>query len=381
MFTVLIILAVAFASLYFLLLSSYRFLWIRSETDSSIDTSDLSVSIVIVARNESKHIARCLRSISHNQYPKDRYEIILIDDHSEDDTVSIAASMGIPNLSIIHLAEQITDHKEHNAYKKLGQKIAVEAASGDCLLFTDADVVVGRDWINTMVSYLNNEDLDMSTGPVKYEINNNSWFQSFQALDVAGTMLMTFAGIKSQLWYLANGANIIVRKEAFNDMQQRIPNDKASGDDVFLIQALAKNNPEKVGFVKDMTACVTTFPEQTLKDFWQQRLRWATKTSDYNNRLLQFKIGMLYVHHMLLLILFILGLIGYVWAMKTFVFYLVMKIISDTVVLYQARKDFHLHVPLFHLPITSIMHWPYLLSVGTFSVFQKHYNWKDRRVR
>lgn len=380
MLTVLTFASVVLASAYFFLLLWYYILWNRID-DVQID-EDFSplISVIIVARNEAERVGSCLRSIIQNDYPIDKYEIILVDDHSDDDTLSIALSLGIQNLQVIRLSDQEVFNDHIRSYKKMAQKRAADSARGEFLLFTDADVIVPKLWIRQMTTYVKNGNLMMATGTVRYDIHANDLLAVFQALDVAGTMIMTQAGIQSKMWHLANGANMIVDKNVYLNTQNDLRHDLASGDDVFLIQAIAGINASTVGFVKSMDACVTTYPEKSVEALMEQRIRWGTKTGAYNNFILKSKISLVYFFQLILLTILLYGVFGNGTFLEIFFLCLMLKVGIDVLVLNRARKDFQLPIPLFYLPIVSVLHWFYLIILGTLSLTRKKYNWKGRRV-
>lgn len=103
------------------------------------------VSIIIPVKNEEKYIGWCLSSIKKIQYPKERYEVIVIDNGSVDNTVSIVNDHGYsvcikPKLTIAGL-----------------RNYGVGAAKGDIVAFLDADVVVTPEWLKQGVETLMEE--------------------------------------------------------------------------------------------------------------------------------------------------------------------------------------------------------------------------------
>ena len=84
------------ASIYALLLLAYRYWFSKLQPFEStqIHTELTRFSVVIPARNEAANIKACIDSILAQDYPKDQFEIIVIDDFSEDDTAFIVKSMG-----------------------------------------------------------------------------------------------------------------------------------------------------------------------------------------------------------------------------------------------------------------------------------------------
>jgi glycosyltransferase involved in cell wall biosynthesis len=93
------------------------------------------VQVVVVAKNEEKHIQRCLDSLKGLDYPKDRYEVIAIDGCSMDKTVDIARNNGI---------KVIVDEAGGLAHSR---NLGLSVASGEYIASTDADCIVKDDWL------------------------------------------------------------------------------------------------------------------------------------------------------------------------------------------------------------------------------------------
>lgn len=121
------------------------------------------ISIILPARNEENFIERCLNSLLNQDY--DNYEIIAIDDRSDDNTGNIIKSIAEKNSKIKYvLARPKPD-------KWIGKNWAcVEGyrkSSGELLLFTDADTFHSRNSISLAVSHLISEELDALTAVPK----------------------------------------------------------------------------------------------------------------------------------------------------------------------------------------------------------------------
>ena len=112
-------------------------------------TPTLGVSILIPARNEAHNIGLCLQSILDNHYPPHLLEILVVDDHSTDETGAVVRQIqaaltqkGHPSLlRLLCLAEYGVEGK------KMALTQAVRQATMPLVLTTDADCVVGRAWI------------------------------------------------------------------------------------------------------------------------------------------------------------------------------------------------------------------------------------------
>src|SRR5205809_7206964 len=82
------------------------------------------ITVIIAARNEEKDIKQCIDSILVQSYPKDLFEILVVDDHSTDNTPRVVKSFANQNVFLLSLKD-ITGDEELNSYKKKAIEVAV----------------------------------------------------------------------------------------------------------------------------------------------------------------------------------------------------------------------------------------------------------------
>src|ERR1051325_5400686 len=138
-------------------------------------TSQIRISVIIPARNEEHNIGKLLASLELQTYQKDLFEVIVVDDHSTDNTVSIAKSFGFVKLIQLQL-------NDINSYKKKAIETGIVAASGNLIVATDADCIVQPNWLKTIAAYKEKTNAVFIAAPVVME-NNSTLLQTFQSLD------------------------------------------------------------------------------------------------------------------------------------------------------------------------------------------------------
>ena len=111
--------------------------------------------MVIPAYNEEANIPSLIQHLTMQKYPDDLLEIIFVDDRSGDKTYELLSKNRISNFSVKLL--RIKETPSDFAPKKYAITQAVSQASGDILLFTDADGRPGPNWVSTMVSHFSTE--------------------------------------------------------------------------------------------------------------------------------------------------------------------------------------------------------------------------------
>ena len=363
--------SIFFGLAYLLLMLHYSRDWTKlAEFRPTEKDYEIKVTVIVVARNEAANITVCLKSIAAQNYPFQFVEILLADDDSVDETVKIAESLGIENLKII----------QNRALKGKKQLLsfAVSKAWGELIVCTDADCKAPQNWIKSFVAAYTQQNAKFIAAPVLFN-ESKSFLKKFQALDFAGMMAITGAGIQGKYLFMCNGANLAYPKSVFEEMDGFEGIDsKASGDDMLLMQKIAKKYPDNIFYLKHPKAAVMTEAEHSLATFWRQRLRWASKSGDYPQKSATLQLGLVWLFMFFILLNLIAGFFNpnFFIILSTLI---VLKIISDYILLAQATAYFS-QEKLMKIFLTSVfLHWIYILTVGFVSMFKLKYSWKGRR--
>ena len=230
-------------------------------------------SIIVPFRNEAENLPILLNSFSKLNYPNNLFEIILVDDDSEE-------RLQIADFSPEKFREQILvikNNRVSNSPKKDAISTAISKTKNDWIITTDADCIVNENWLLTLDNYIQNQDVSMIAGAVTYDCND-SFLHHFQQLDLASLQGATIGSFGLGKGFMCNGANFAYTKSFFLELNGFDGNDTiASGDDVFLLQKAIANNPEKVHYLKSKNNIVITKPLNDWKSLFYQRVRWASK--------------------------------------------------------------------------------------------------------
>jgi poly-beta-1,6-N-acetyl-D-glucosamine synthase len=244
--------------------------------------NQLSVSIVVVARNESSNILSLLNDILLQRYPRPLLEVILVDDQSDDDTVAKAthfASKNQMNLRVIQLA---TDENEWVSRKKLAIRKAAELSKAEVLLLTDADCSLLPLWVASHAGYYTqNSEAKLVFGAFRF--SGKGIFSSLlnlEAMSLTGVAAVTNLVGKPTM---CSGANLSYRRELLHELQPFHGNKHiASGDDEFMLHAVQRKYPGAAFYNKEAASLVTTNRPSSLAALYQQRRRWAGKWRGYS---------------------------------------------------------------------------------------------------
>lgn len=357
--------------LSFVLWSSWHF---RAIKPSIHPNRELGVSIIIPARNEESGLETCLSHALAQSFEHDNWEVILVDDHSEDATREIAESMQNHRLRILQ-AQYTSELK----YKKAALATGIKAARFSIVLQTDADCTMGPHWARNMVAHFE-DHTHMVSGPVAIEAQKGI-LQHLQSLEYLGLVALGAAGIQGKKPHMCNGANLAFRKASFQAIggYQGIAG-VASGDDELLMQKFDQAFPNGIRFAKIPDAIVRTMAQPDWQRFKQQRLRWVSKSRSYINKktnLLQllsflgfwsFPLWALLIPWNRFSLLILMALLG-------------LKSIVDLMIMIPAANFFHkLHL-LRYFFLLELLYIPYVLWIGIAGNLRKSYTWKNRKLR
>lgn len=251
--------------------------WRRAlrSSNSSLDTFENIpfISVIIPVRNERKNISGVLTAASSQQYPKDKFEILVINDHSEDDTENniekwLEKNPGNP-VRMITQSERLYG-------KKAALTCGIKNARGEIMVTTDADCIMQNNWLKSIAAKFR-QDVHLLSGSVKFN-SCKSIFSDMQQMEFAALIGTGAATLALASPTMCNGANLAFRKKTFEQVKGYTGNEHIqSGDDEFLLRKIFKLYPNGIKFNADPESVVTTNPASSLKEFCNQRIRWASK--------------------------------------------------------------------------------------------------------
>lgn len=341
---------------------------------SGQNNHQVPVSIIIPARNEAKNIAICLNSLLKQTYPAEYIQIIVIDDHSTDQTAQIVQSFSERDNRIQLLsADPLTPGKSP---KKMAINKGIEFSQNEYIFTIDADCEVTPEWLDKMVCYFES-DVGVVVGPVSYHHEKNL-FQKLQSLEFLGLVIAGAGSIGMNRPIIANGANLAYRKTAFINVGGFTSFENiSSGDDDLLVQKIAQATKWEIRFAADHQAIVRTNSAETIRQFLNQRSRWASKSLIYPDLWLKFILILIYLFYGFL---FLAGLFISLKLLSQIFFGigLLSKITIDLLIMIKGCKLLKRKDLLSYFPLTEILQIPYILYAGAAGVLGNFY-WKERK--
>ncbi len=333
------------------------------------------VTILIAARNEEENIRLTIDDILAQDYPKDLFEVIIVDDHSTDSTADIIRSYASQGVRLL----QMNEAQRLNSYKKKAIAEAIKLSTGDLMVATDADCRMGPQWLSSVVSYFETQNLVMISSPVAY-FQEKNMFERMQTLEFSFLIGIGASFIGNGRASTCNGANLAYRKDVFYEVGGfKGIDDLASGDDELLLQKVAVSYPGRIGFLKQREAIVYTHAKPNLDEFLQQRRRWASKSTKYKDKkVVALAVG-IWLFNLSMLLNILLGFYR-IYFLEVFALQLLVKLAFEAALLFPITAFFKRQKLMVLLLLLSPIHVLYFVYVGLMGNTSK-YSWKGRMVR
>lgn len=334
-----------------------------------------SVSLIIPFRNEKTNLPTIARLVQNFDYPEDKLEIIFVDDFSEDDSVDMLKNLITrKNVKVISSLER----KISKQGKKAAITEGVNLSTNEIIVTVDADCFFEKNWLRKMISRFD-EGTALVSGPVEF-VSDGTFFNEILKLEFSSLILSGAGLIGIKFPVICNGANLAYRKKAFLEVGGFSDNFQlSSGDDDILLQKLAKLK-YKIQFCWDKEAIVKTYPPATIREFFHQRRRWASKGLKYPFIEIKILLILIFLFYLSLFVMpilyFLCGSIFLFLLISFFVF----KAFLELSVLKEGNDLFEQKTNFIHFAIAEIFHPFYILFSSIFGTYG-NFEWKNRKLK
>jgi len=336
---------------------------------------DEFISVIIPFRNESENILTNLKSIENQDYPKNKFEVLYVNDFSDDDSVELLLrNKSSENIKVINVPKDFST----NAHKKRAIRYGIENSNGEIVVTTDADCIYEKEWLRSLLENFDHQTGFVS-GPVEF-IENKKLFSKIQKTEFAGLVLTGAGLIGSGQPTICNAANIAYRKSSFEEVNGFKDNmNLSSGDDEFLMQKISRDTNYKVRFSLEEKSIVKTNVNKTVRDFYHQRIRWASKGLFYADRSLVFKLILIYFFYIGLVVQIPVAIFLSTFFWLTLLNSVILKFIVELLIMNKGRKILFKKLSLRTFLLTEILQIPYIIYAGLMGSFGNIF-WKDRHL-
>ena len=359
------VISILFAVLYLILVLHFIIGWKRTDTFIVADCElpDIFISVIVPCRNEAINMQPLLFSLAEQSYRN--YELILVNDHSDDATLEymLSAQARFSNIRVIDAV---------GCGKKNALREGIQQSSGDLIVTTDADCIHSKQWLHTIAAFQYNYPGDLIICPVLFS-GSSSLLATLQKFEFASLVASGAgaAGVGKPI--LCNGANLAFTPTVWKENQAKLRDEEQSGDDIFLLESVKKQGGI-IQFLKSEDACVFVEPVESVNVFFRQRRRWAAKSPTYTDwemiatSCIVFGISLLFV--------ILIGLSFYNSRYFVFLFFIfVIKYIIDTFFLHIVSKFFQLQKVWLYSLLLSLVYPFYIVYVALSSFLIKPKSW------
>lgn len=238
-----------------------------------------TVSVVIPMHNEASCAGETLRAI-HLQDYQGSWELICVDDRSDDSTSEIVQDWARrdPRIRLIRVdrAEPAVPSPKKRALAR-----GLDAATGEILITTDADCQPPPHWVASLASCFTDK-VDVVQGP-KHCLGDGRLVHRYQRIEMLAFVAAEAAGFALGHPFLASAPSLAYRSSiyrksgGFHGMEGLV-----SGDDDMLVHRMVASGGKAV-YAMDPSISVPTHPANSWRQALNQRARWASNGSRYDN--------------------------------------------------------------------------------------------------
>ena len=315
-----------------------------------------SVSVIVAAHNEEMTIRICLLSLLAQSYPKEKIDIIVVDDESSDHTAERVRTLAASH-STVRLVSMVSKGTRLTSRKSEAIAEGIKSSKADLIFTTDADCVTPEGWIESMLSYFDDKTV-LVAGPVGEStgINLSARLGNIEFLGLIASAA-GLIGIDSPIF--CNGANLAYRRSAFLSAGG-FGSSPSPCDDELLLQRIHTRRLGSIKYSVDSRSIVWTEPKQSLSSLLSQRVRWASKRGHYEQKRILLTLITLYFSFLGLLVLTIGAFFESSFRLPA-IMLLAGKATADYFVLRKSASLFHQRFSFTEFIVAEIFHVPYIV--------------------
>ncbi len=327
------------------------------------------VTVLVAARNEEHNIVKCISSLKKSDYPKDKLQIILINDNSTDNTEELTFSETKGSSEFLVLNTK--NYKSSVLKGKVNAlSYGISESKGSLYLMTDADCEVPSSWVMETVRNFDS-DTGLICGFTKIDYDN-SLFAKLQSLDwiYLQSLASASSGINSELSCIGN--NLTVSADAYKEIGGYEKLKFSVTEDLALMRRIKAEKRYKIKYPIDEKCLVKTNPCADLKELYRQKKRWFRGGLGIN--LLGYILGIeLYAMNVILLSGFLyLGLYLYLFAASV-------KIISELILMIPVYRKLNYKGLIKYFPLFQLYFAVYGLILPFTFLTGSNIVWKERK--
>ena len=357
--------------LYVIKIRYYQYKWEQyPEFKSNSNAVTAEISVIVAFRNEITSLDALLNSLNSQVYPSDSFEVILVNDHSEDGSDMLAQRFCEEhrNFRLLHNDKALSG-------KKSAVMKGVKCASCELIVTTDADCTLHEHWLSTIACIYREKNADMIVGLVDM-VPDKGFFSGFQEIEFLSLVAAGAGAIAGDHPLYCNGACFAYRKSAFLALTDPLVQHIASGDDTLFLHKLKQDKTRSIVLLKAVPAIVTTRGASTLHEFLQQRKRWVSKSPYYHDFDTLYTGMLVFLVSLSLLFSMILLTAG----LNVWLFPLIysVKMVTDLYFLRNFLRFYGKNLPFLPFMLYELV-YPFYVVYLAIAGISSGFDWKGRR--
>ena len=326
------------------------------------------VSVIVAARNEEDFIGECISSLLQIDYPKNKLEIIIVNDGSTDRTAEIIESFRTTHPEVTLLTASFGSGNLRGKANALSQ--GIEQSTGTILMFTDADCQVQPAWVKETVKYFT-PNVGIVGGFTILDAHRS--FEGMQMLDwifLFGLASAT-AGWKKPLTIIGN--NLSMTREAYDATGGYTMIAFSVTEDCAIVQAILTRTKYSVRFPVNSQTVVTSRACQSLSHLYRQKQRWGVGGLDMPLfGFMIMAIGWVAKSALILGILF--------YGVTKLILLAAIMALAEIMFLWMLLRSFHAIKYLKYFPVFFFYLFVYVILLPFVAITSKRILWKERKL-
>lgn len=317
-----------------------------------------NLSVVVAFRNEERNLLDLLEALKDQSLPKEKFEVILVDDYSEDQSFELAKEV-IKTKSNFKVFKN-----KYKQGKKNALRTGIEEAKNEILVFTDADCIPHKEWLKLILKYYDREtDIVYGFSPF---ISRKSFVNQLCRYENFFTSILITAFHNIELPYMSFGRNFSYRKSLFERLGGYREIEKSiSGDDDLFFQ-LAIRNGGKAKLILEPESIVFTKCNDNFFEYLRRKVRHIS-ASKYYSLEIKLSLGLIYFSNILLNLFLIPSILSLDIFLVTFI--LLNWFIKASMFL-KFKNELKLNYPIYLIPFYDFIYFLLLILIGIRSRFR-----------
>lgn len=327
------------------------------------------ISVIVCTKNDQNNIQKYIPILANQNYPN--FEIVLIDDASNDDTLEVFEQLEkqFSNIKIVKVA----NNEAFWGNKKFALTLGIKAATHEHLLFTDSDCFpTSQNWISEMSSCFDNQKT-IVIGFSNYQIKSNSLLSKLIRFESMFSATRYFSWAKIGKAYTGNGKNLAYTKAEFFKTNGFINHMKIrSGSDSLFINEASDSNNTAICFSND------SFTSSELKmNFkqWFNHLQRRSATATHYKIGDKFQIKLFHLSQIAVIALPIV-LLSYLFNWQIVTSLIFFRYLFTWIILGYAASKLNEKKVMYLFPIVEIVLLVVQVNIFVANLFSKQTQWK-----